>query len=221
VTRPAIPPEPEVSTASDSWAIAGEAGRLGVDLAGKIAGEFGRLVPRAAPSAVANDPARALRSAQQQLELTVSGVLEALGDAFDSYADLAGEAASAVQTRSSPGLETVVVSTGQSRSGAVVLWIHNTTDSDTGELVLHPTAFVDSDGVILEADVDIDLGAALCSDVGDGPNVDVAAGGSRSVTLTVTPAPNAPPGRYHGMVLVGGVADALVHVCVDVEPSER
>lgn len=197
---------------SDSWAIAGEAGRLGVELAGKIAGEFGRLVPRAAPSAVADDPARALRSAQLQLELTVSGVLEAVGEAFDSYADLAGEAVSAIQARSSPGLETVVVSTGRSQSGAVVLWIHNTTDGDTGDLVLHPTAFVGSRGVALEADVDIDLG--------DEANLDVAAGTSRSVTLTVTPAPDAAPGRYHGMVLVGGVDDALVHVCVVVDPPE-
>lgn len=211
MTRPAIPPDPDVSAASDSWAIAGEAGRLGIELAGKIAGEFGRLAPRAVPSDVANDPGRALRSAQLQLERTVSGVLEALGEAVDSYADLAGEAASAMQTRSSPGLETVVVSTGRSRSGAVVLWIHNTTDCDAGDLVLRPTAFVDADGIILEADID----------VGDEPRVDVAAGTSHSVTLTVTPATGAAPGRYHGMVLVGGVPDALVHVCVDVEPGGR
>lgn len=213
MTRPAIPPDPNASVATDSWAIAGQAGRLGIELAGKIAGEFGRLVPRAAPSDVANDPGRALRSAQLQLERTVSGVLEALGEAIDSYADLAGEAASAIQKRSSPGLETVVVSTGRSRSGAVVLWIHNTTDGDASALVLRPTAFVDADGIILEADVDVE--------VGDEPPVDVAARTSRSVTLTVTPAPAASPGRYHGMVFVGGVPDALVHVCVDVEPGGR
>jgi hypothetical protein len=211
VNRPVIPPDPNVAAVSDSWAIAGQAGRLGIELAGKIAGEFSRLVPGTAPSDVRQDPGRALRSAQVQLERTVSGVLEALGDAIDSYADLAGDAANAMQARSSPGLETVVVSAGPLRSGAVVLWIHNTTDDDAGELLLRPTAFVDADGIVLDAEVE----------VGDETQVDVAAGASRSVVLTVTPAVEVAPGRYHGMVLVGGVPDALVHVRVDVEPGER
>jgi hypothetical protein len=211
VSRPAIPPDPGTADAYDSWAIAGEAGRLGIELAGKIAGEFGRLVPGTA-TAVPDDPGRALRTAQLQLERTVSGVLEAVGEAIDAYADLAGEAAHAMQARRSPGLETVAVSTGRSRSGAVVLWIHNTTDADAVELRLRPTAFVDADGVVLDADVD----------VGDGACSDVSAGSSRSFVLTVTPTHDAVAGRYHGMVLVGGAPDALVHVCVDVEePGER
>ena len=83
-------------------------------------------------------------------------------------------------------------------------------DADSGELVLRPTAFVDGDGRTLCTDVDI----------ADAAGVVVAAGASHPVTLTVTPAADAAPGRYHGMVLVGGVADALVHVCVDVQPTE-
>jgi hypothetical protein len=203
VNRPAIPPDPE---SADSWAIAGQASRLGIELAGRIAAEFGRLVPVAAPSDVRQDPGRALRAAQVQLERTVSGVIEALAETIDAYADLASRATDSHQHASLPGLETVAVSTRPAESGTVVLWIHNTTAADSGELVLHPTAFVDGDGRVLGAEVD----------VVDGPNVHVAAGASCAVTLTVTPGPDAAPGRYHGMVLVGGVPDALVHLAVDV-----
>jgi hypothetical protein len=202
VSRPAIPPNPE--STPDSWAIAGQASRLGIELAGRIAAEFGRLVPVAAPSDVRQDPGRALRAAQVQLERTVSGVIEALAETIDAYADLASRAGDS--HRHVPGLETVTDSTRPAESGAVVLWIHNTTDADSGELILRPTAMLDGDGRVLDAQVDID----------DAPNVRVAAGASHAVTLTVSPAPDAAPGRYHGMVLVGGVPDALVHLAVDV-----
>jgi hypothetical protein len=210
VNRPAIPPEPDPQVAPDSWALAGEAGRLGIELAGRIAAEFGRLVPLAPPTDVRQDPARALRSAQVQLERTVGGVLEALAETIDAYADLVGQGVGAFHRRARPGLETVTVTTAPSRSGAVTLWIHNTTDAESGDLVLRPTAFVDGDGRTLAAAVDI----------GDASNVRVAAGTSHPVTLTVTATSAALPGRYHGMVLVGGVDDALVHVCVDVGMAE-
>jgi len=213
VSRSVIPPpDPELSV-PDSWALAGEAGRLGISLAGRIAGEFSRLVPGAGEAdggTAAQDPGRALRAAQVQIERTVNGVLEALGEAIDSYADLASAAVTAVTTSAAPAIETVAISAAPSRSGAVMLWIHNTTDDDMEDLVIHSTALISADGGSLSAGVHFDRGLADM----------VAANGSLAVKLTVTPAADAAPGRYHGMVLLGGVRDALVHVRVDVDPAE-
>lgn len=91
-------------------------------------------------------------------------------------------------------------------SGATELWLHNMADAAVDGVVLRLTRCTAHDGTELE-----ETGAGF-----DPPKLDLAAGASERVVLTVAVPDAARPGTYLGHVLASGLPDAALTVRVVV-----
>ncbi len=177
--------------------------RLGIDVAADIAGRFARMVAPLDPgtSGLVLGDGRSGRLA---------------GDVFDAVAatlrvleDLA-EIAGAPVADGADGRERLVVPVAApGTSGAVPMWLHNTTAAAVSAVSFTTVDLVGSAGRLPSAAVSFDPVTIN----------EIPAGTGRQVMVTVTVPLGSGRGVYHGLVVASGLAATTLALRVDVGPD--